>query len=127
MKDLDKEINEKIEKHEELENDPSVIKGDRFDYSETIEADKLKSTIEDVMKKHDADKKVDDGMEELRDQMHKLQRIDRDYANSDANKDKTYLYKFGTDISSADESKTNLKNVLSSLTFRNIDIDGGRR
>lgn len=127
MKDLDKEIDDNTVKDESLANDPTVIKGDRFDYSETINADTLKSTIEDMMKKHDADKKVDDGMEELRDQMQRLQRIDREYAYSDANKDKTYLYRAGTDIRQADESKTNLKNVLSSLTFRNIDIDGGRR
>lgn len=127
MKDLDKEIDDNTVKDESLANDPTVIKGDRFDYSETINADTLKSTIEDMMKKHDADKKVDDGMEELRDQMQRLQRIDREYANSDVNKDKTYLYRAGTDIRQADESKTNLKNVLSSLTFRNIDIDGGRR
>ena len=127
MKDLDKEIDDNTVKDESLANEPTVIKGDRFDYSETINADTLKSTIEDMMKKHDADKKVDDGMEELRDEMQKLQRIDREYANSKANKEKTYLYKFGTDIKSADESRTNLKNVLSSLTFRNIDIDGGRR
>ena len=127
MKDLDKEIDDNTVKDESLANEPTVIKGDRFDYSETINADTLKSTIEDMMKKHDADKKVDDGMEELREQMQRLQRIDREYANSKANKEKTYLYKFGTDIKSADESRTNLKNVLSSLTFRNIDIDGGRR
>lgn len=127
MKDLDKEIDDNTVKDESLANEPTVIKGDRFDYSETINADTLKSTIEDMMKKHDADKKVDDGMEELRDEMQKLQRIDREYANSKANKEKTYLYKFGTDVKSADESRTNLKNVLSSLTFRNIDINGGRR
>ena len=127
MQDLEKEIDENTVKDESLANDPTVIKGDRFDYSETINADTLKSTIEDMMKKHDADKKVDDGMEELRDEMQKLQRIDREYANSKANKEKTYLYKLGTDVKSADESRTNLKNVLSSLTFRNIDINGGRR
>ena len=124
---MDKEIDDNTVKDESLANEPTVIKGDRFDYSETINADTLKSTIEDMMKKHDADKKVDDGMEELRDEMQKLQRIDREYANSKANKEKTYLYKFGTDVKSADESRTNLKNVLSSLTFRNIDINGGRR
>ena len=127
MQDLEKEIDDNTVKDESLANDPTVIKGDRFDYSETINADTLKSTIEDMMKKHDADKKVDDGMEELRDQMQRLQRIDREYAYSDANKDKTYLYRAGTDIRQADESRTNLKNVLSSLTFRNIDINGGRR
>ena len=127
MRDLEREIDDKTDKHAELANDPTILKGDKLDYSETINSDTLKSTIEDMMKRHDADKKVDDGMEELRDEMQKLQRIDREYANSKANKEKTYLYKFGTDIKSADESRTNLKNVLSSLTFRNIDINGGRR
>ena len=127
MQDLEKEIADNTVKDEKLANDPTVIKGSRFDYSETINADTLKSTIEDIMKKHNADKKVDDGMEEIRDEMQRLQRIDREYANSKANREKTYLYKAGTDIRKADESKTNLKNVLSSLTFRNIDIDGGRR
>ena len=127
MRDLEREIDDKTDKHAELANDPTILKGDKLDYSETINSDTLKSTIEDMMKRHDADKKVDDGMEELRDEMQKLQRIDREYANSKANKEKTYLYKFGTDVKSADESRTNLKNVLSSLTFRNIDINGGRR
>ena len=80
-----------------------------------------------MLKRNYEDKKVVDGMEELRYEMQKLQRIDREYANSKANKEKTYLYKFGTDVKPADESRTNLKNVLSSLTFRNIDINGGRR
>lgn len=127
MRDLEREIDDKTDKHAELANDPTILKEDKLDYSETINSDTLKSTIEDIMKRHDADKKVEDGMEELRDEMQRLQRIDRDYANSKANKDKTYLYKFGTEIRSANESKTNLKNVLSSLTFRNIDINGGRR
>lgn len=127
MRDLEREIDDKTDKHAELANDPTILKGDKLDYSETINSDTLKSTIEDMMKRHDADKKVDDGMEELRDEMQKLQRIDREYANSKANKEKTYLYKFGTDVKPADESRTNLKNVLSSLTFRNIDINGGRR
>ena len=127
MRDLEREIDDKTDKHAELANDPTILKGDKLDYSETINSDTLKSTIEDMMKLHGVDKKVDDGMEELRDEMQKLQRIDREYANSKANKEKTYLYKFGTDVKSADESRTNLKNVLSSLTFRNIDINGGRR
>ena len=127
MRDLEREIDDKTDKHAELANDPTILKGDKLDYSETINSDTLKSTIEDMMKRHDADKKVDDGMEELRYEMQKLQRIDREYANSKANKEKTYLYKFGTDVKPADESRTNLKNVLSSLTFRNIDINGGRR
>ena len=127
MRDLEREIDDKTDKHAELANDPTILKGDKLDYSETINSDTLKSTIEDMMKLHGVDKKVDDGMEELRDEMQKLQRIDRVYANSKENKEKTYLYKFGTDVKSADESRTNLKNVLSSLTFRNIDINGGRR
>ena len=127
MKDLEKEIDDKSIKDENLANDPSVIKGDRFDYSETIKADELKSTIEDLMKKHDANKRAEKGMEELREQMQKLQRIDRDYSDLEGNKDKSYLYKASTDIRSTNEKRSNLKNVLTSVTFRNIDIDGGRR
>ena len=97
------------------------------DYSETINTDTLKSTIEDIMKRHNADKKVDDSMEELREEMHRLQRIDREYANSKDNKDHTYLYKTGPNVKVQPESRSNLKNVLSSLTFRNIDINGERR
>ena len=127
MKDLEKEIDDKSIKDENLANDPSIIKGDRFDYSETIKADELKSTIEDLMKKHDANKRAEKGMEELREQMQKLQRIDREYADLEGNKDKSYLYKASTDIHSTNEKRSNLKNVLTSVTFRNIDIDGGRR
>lgn len=128
MKDLDKEIDDKTVKDENLANDPSVIKGDRFDFSETIKADELKSTIEDMMKKHGAEKKAEDGMEELREQMQRLQRIDRDYASVEGNKDKSYLYKASTDIRKEQEKHSNLKTVLSSLTYRNIDINnGGRR
>ena len=127
MQDLDKEIDKNTVKDEKLANDPTVVKDDRFDFSETINADTLKSTIEDIMKKHDVDKRAEDGMDELKEEMERLQRIDRNYANSKDNKSHTYLYKIGTDIRPANESKTNLKNVLSSLTFRNIDINGGRR
>lgn len=127
MKDLEKEIDDKSIKDENLANDPSIIKGDRFDYSETIKADELKSTIENLMKKHDANKRAEKGMEELREQMQKLQRIDREYADLEGNKDKSYLYKASTDIHSTNEKRSNLKNVLTSVTFRNIDIDGGRR
>ena len=79
------------------------------------------------MKKHDANKRAEKGMEELREQMQKLQRIDREYADLEGNKDKSYLYKASTDIHSTNEKRSNLKNVLTSVTFRNIDIDGGRR
>lgn len=127
MKDLDKEIDKKVDKHEELENRTDIIKGDRLDYSRSIDSDKLKSTIEDMMKKHNADKKAEDGMEELREQMQKLQRIDRDYASTKGNPGRSYLYKASTDIRSQEEKRSNLKTVLTSLTFRNIDIDGGRR
>lgn len=127
MKDLEQEIDDKTVKNENLVNDPSVIKDDRFDYSETIKADELKSTIEDIMKKHDANKKAEKGMEELKEQIQRLQRIDRDYANLESNKDKSYLYKASTGIHSTNQKRSNLKNVLTSVTFRNIDIDGGRR
>ena len=79
------------------------------------------------MKKHNADKKAEDGMEELREQMQKLQRIDRNYANTEGNSGRSYLYKASTGIHSTGEKRSNLKTVLTSLTFRNIDIDGGRR
>ena len=127
MKDLEQEIDDKTVKNENLVNDPSVIKDDRFDYSETIKADELKSTIEDIIKKHDANKKAEKGMEELKEQIQRLQRIDRDYANLESNKDKSYLYKASTGIHSTNQKRSNLKNVLTSVTFRNIDIDGGRR
>ena len=83
--------------------------------------------IEDIMKKHDANKKAEKGMEELKEQIQRLQRIDRDYANLESNKDKSYLYKASTGIHSTNQKRSNLKNVLTSVTFRNIDIDGGRR
>ena len=74
------------------------------------------------------EKKAEDGMEELREQMQRLQRIDRDYASVEGNKDKSYLYKASTDIRKEQEKHSNLKTVLSSLTYRNIDINnGGRR
>ena len=79
------------------------------------------------MKRHNADKRIDNRMEELRDEMHRLQRIDREYANLKDNKDHTYLYKAGPNVKVQPESRSNLKNVLSSLTFRNIDINGERR
>lgn len=125
--DLDAEINEKIEKHEELARNVNVNTRPEHDYSETINTDTLKSTIEDIMKRHNADKKIDNRMEALRDEMHKLQRIDREYANLKENKDHTYLYKTGPNVKIQPESRSNLKNVLSSLTFRNIDINGERR
>lgn len=125
--DLDAEINDKIETHEELARNVNVNTRPEHDYSETINTDTLKSTIEDIMKRHNADKRVDSRMEELRDEMHKLQRIDREYANSKYNKDHTYLYKTGPNVKVQPESRSNLKNVLSSLTFRNIDINGERR
>lgn len=125
MRDLDKEISDKVDTRDA---DPTVIRGGELDFSESIKADKLKSTIEDVMKKHNADKKAEEGMQELQEEMQRLQRIDRDYANSKANKEHTYLYRFGTDITSnndlRDEKSSSLKNVLSSLTLRNIDING---
>ena len=124
---IEQETDDKTVKNENLVNDPSVIKDDRFDYSETIKADELKSTIEDIMKKHDANKKAEKGMEELKEQIQRLQRIDRDYANLESNKDKSYLYKASTGIHSTNQKRSNLKNVLTSVTFRNIDIDGGRR
>lgn len=127
MRDLDKEIEEKADKHEELEDNPDIIKEEQIDFSRSIDSDKLKSTIEDMMKKHNADKKAEDGMEELREQMQKLQRIDRNYANTEGNSGRSYLYKASTGIHSTGEKRSNLKTVLTSLTFRNIDIDGGRR
>lgn len=125
--DLDREIETKIEAHKELFSDLTYNTNIETDFSETINTDTLKSTIEDIMKRHNADKKVDDSMEELREEMHRLQRIDREYANSKDNKDHTYLYKTGPNVKVQPESRSNLKNVLSSLTFRNIDINGERR
>ena len=125
--DLDMEIETKIETHKELFSDLTYNTNIETDFSETINTDTLKSTIEDIMKRHNADKKVDDSMEELREEMHRLQRIDREYANSKDNKDHTYLYKTGPNVKVQPESRSNLKNVLSSLTFRNIDINGERR
>lgn len=127
MKDLDKEVDDRTDKDEKLANDPYVIKGDRFDFSETINADELKSTIEDLMKKHDANKRAEKGMEELREHIQKLQRIDREYANLESNKEGSYLYRTSTNIHAPNDEHSNLKNVLTSLTFRNIDIDGERR
>lgn len=125
--DLDMEIETKIETHKELFSDLTYNTNIETDFSETINTDTLKSTIEDIMKRHNADKKVDREMEELRDEMQRLQRIDREYANSKDNKDHTYLYKTGPNVKVQPESRSNLKNVLSSLTFRNIDINGERR
>lgn len=125
--DLDVEIDDKVETHEDLARTVNINTRPEHDYSETINTDTLKSTIEDIMKRHNADKKVDDSMEELREEMHRLQRIDREYANSKDNKDHTYLYKTGPNVKVQPESRSNLKNVLSSLTFRNIDINGERR
>ena len=125
--DLDREIETKIETHKELFSDLTYNTNIETDFSETINTDTLKSTIEDIMKRHNADKKVDNSMEELREEMHRLQRIDREYANSKDNKDHTYLYKTGPNVKVQQESRSNLKNVLSSLTFRNIDINGEGR
>lgn len=125
--DLDVEIDDKVETHEDLARTVNINTRPEHDYSETINTDTLKSTIEDIMKRHNADKKVDREMEELRDEMQRLQRIDREYANSKDNKDHTYLYKTGPNVKVQPESRSNLKNVLSSLTFRNIDINGERR
>ena len=122
MQDLDKEIDDKVKVEENLASDPTVIKGDKLDFSETINKDTLKSSIEDVMKKHNADKRAEEGMEQLREEMQKLQRIDRDYANDKNNKQHRYLYKFGSNLDKKKKNESNLKNVLSSLTFRNIDI-----
>ena len=94
--DLDMEIETKIETHKELFSDLTYNTNIETDFSETINTDTLKSTIEDIMKRHNADKKVDREMEELRDEMQRLQRIDREYANSKDNKDHTYLYKTGS-------------------------------
>ena len=125
--DLDAGIDDKIETHEELARNVNVNTRPEHDFSETINTDTLKSTIEDIMKRHNADKRIDNRMEELRDEMHRLQRIDREYANLKDNKDHTYLYKAGPNVKVQPESRSNLKNVLSSLTFRNIDINGERR
>lgn len=125
--DLDREIETKIETHKELFSDLTYNTNIETDFSETINTDTLKSTIEDIMKRHDADKRVDNRMEELREEMHRLQRIDREYANLKDNKDHTYLYKTGPNVKVQQESRSNLKNVLSSLTFRNIDINGEGR
>lgn len=125
--DLNAGIDDKIETHEELARNVNVNTRPEHDFSETINTDTLKSTIEDTMKRHNADKRIDNRMEELRDEMHRLQRIDREYANLKDNKDHTYLYKTGPNVKVQPESRSNLKNVLSSLTFRNIDINGERR
>ena len=121
MEELTKEINDRVEV---TATDPTVIKGQELDFSESINADTLKTTIEDVMRKHNAEKKADEGMERMQEAMQRLQRQDRDYANLKGNKEHTYLYKFGSDLGLQQERRSNLKNVLSSLTFRNIDING---
>ena len=121
MEELTKEINDRVEV---TATDPTVIKGQELDFSESIKADTLKSTIEDVMRKHNAEKKAEKGMERMQEAMQRLQRQDRDYANLEENREHTYLYKFGSDIRLQQEKRSNLKNVLSSLTFRNIDING---
>ena len=36
MRDLEREIDDKTDKHAELANDPTILKGDKLDYSETI-------------------------------------------------------------------------------------------
>lgn len=123
MQDLNSEIDKKVKVKENLASDTTVIKGNKLDFSETIDKDTLKSSIEDVMKKHKAEKKAEEGMEQLREEMQKLQRIDRDYANDKNNKQHRYLYKFGSNLDQKKKNESNLKNVLTSLTFRNIDIN----
>lgn len=85
--------------------------GKQKDNNGTLSKDKLKNIIEDTLEKNDADEKVSGFMEDLVKDMKDLQRTDRNFSIHFGGEETNYMYRH------EETGKSNLKNVLNSLTY----------
>ena len=75
-----------------------------------LHKDRLKNILEDTLEANDANEKVSDFMQDMVQDMRALQRTDRNY-NIHFGGEDNYMYKH------SETGKSNLKNVLNSLTY----------
>ena len=95
----------------QIHSEIKVQFGKQKDNNGTLSKDKLKNIIEDTLEKNDADEKVSGFMKDLAQDMKDLQRTDRNFSIHFGGGETNYMYRH------EETGKSNLKNVLNSLTY----------